>query len=250
MVKFLTAKIRPTKGFSHFLHILFVAIVPLALFVLVRLNLDILALLVILLGKWRMFAVKPHHWVAHIRTNAVDIIFGLSMLAFMSNTNVIIWQLLWVVIYEIWLLFIKPGSNALLVSVQAVVAQTFGLVSLFVVFENAYLWFAVLAYGLIAYFCARHFLSSFDEPHAQILSSQWGLFASCIMWVSAHWLLFVGPIAQPALILSVLAYGIGGIYYLQETDRLSKLVRREILMVMVTLILVILVFANWGDKTI
>lgn len=250
MATFLTSKIRPTKGFAHFLHIAFVAVMPIALLILVRLNLDVLALLLILLSKWRMFAVKAHHWVAHIRTNAVDIIVGLSILACMSNTGSLPWQLLWVVLYELWLLVLKPGSNVLMVSLQAVVAQTLGFISIFLVFEDIHLALVVLAYGFIAYFCARHFLSSFDEPHAQILASQWGFFAAALMWVLGHWLLFIGPIAQPALILSVLGYGLGGLYYLEETDKLSRLVRRQILLVMITVILVVLVFANWGDKTV
>ncbi len=250
MVTFLTSKIRPTKGFSHFLHVVFIAVIPLAVLLLVRLNLDILALLLILLSKWRMFAVKPHHWVPHIRTNAVDIIVGVSLLACMSSTGALTWQLLWVAVYEFWLLALKPRSSVLMVSLQAMIAQTLGFVSIFFVFENAYLAFMVLSYGFIAYFCARHFLSSFDEPHAQILASQWGFFAASLMWVLAHWLLFIGPIAQPALILSVLGYGLGGLYYLEETDKLSQLVRRQVLLVMITIILVILVFSNWGDKTI
>src|SRR4051812_16205613 len=121
--KFLVSKLRPGRGFSHFFHLGFVAIIPLVVFILVRLHFENLALVAILLSKWRMFAVRARHWLTHIRTNAVDIIVGLSVLACMSDTSSASWQLVWVLLYEGWLLIIKPGSNSLMVSVQAMIAQ-------------------------------------------------------------------------------------------------------------------------------
>lgn len=249
-MELLTSKIRPTRGFAHAFHLSFIALLPLVIFVLVRIELFGVALVAILLSKWRMFAVRPHHWMPHIRTNAVDIIVGLSLLVFMSNTVSMSWQIFWVVLYEIWLLVIKPGTSLPMVSLQAVIAQGIGLTSVFLFFEDAPLALYVAIYWFIAYFSARHFLASFDEPHAQIIASQWGFFAAALMWISGHWLLFFGVVAQPALILSILGYGLGGLYYLHETDRLSRLVRRQITVVMLTLIIVILAFSDWGDKAI
>lgn len=250
MVTFLASKFKPTRGFAHVFHLSFIALLPLVVFVLVRLNLDGVALVAIFLSKWRMFAVRPHHWIAHIRTNAVDIVVSTSLLVFMSNTYSMSWQILWVLLFEIWLLFIKPGTSLPIVSLQAMIAQGLGLVSIFLFLEDGFLGLYMMMYWFIAYFSARHFLASFDEPHAQIISAQWGFFSAALMWVLGHWLIFFGLIAQPALILSVLGYGLGGLYYLNETDRLSSLVRKQILVVMGTLILVILVFSDWGDKAI
>ncbi len=250
MVKFITTKIKPTKGFSHFLHIVFVALLPLVVFGLVRLNLDMVALAVIVLGKWRMFAVKPRHWMPHIRTNAVDIIVGLGLLACMVSASNILWQLLWLALYEVWVLFIKPKSSLLMVSAQAMVAQVLGSVSMFLVLESSPLAVYVVLYGAIAYFTARHFLGSFDEPHSHILASQWAFFASALMWVLGHWLLFFGPVAQVAILLSTIGCSVWGLYYLHETDRLTKLIQRQIMVATVTVILVVIIFADWGDKAI
>jgi hypothetical protein len=249
-MEFLTSKIKPTRGFAHAFHLSFIALLPLVVLVFVRLELYSVALIVILLSKWRMFAVKPHHWMPHVRTNAVDIVVGLSLLVFMSNTNSMAWQLFWVLVYEVWLLALKPGTSLLAVSSQAAIAQGIGLTSVFLFFEDAPLALYVLLYWFIAYFCARHFLASFDESHAQIIASQWGFFAAALMWVLGHWLLFFSVIAQPAIILSILGYGLGSLYYLQETDRLSRLVKRQIIVVMFTLVAVILAFSDWGDKSI
>lgn len=248
--KYVVAKLRPGRGFAHFFHLGFVAVLPLVMFVLVRLEFETLALLVVLLSKWRMFAVQPRHWLAHVRTNAVDIIVGLGILAYMVDTTSSSIQLLWVVLYEVWLLIIKPASGPFLVSVQAMTAQLIGLTALFLAFPEASLAGYVLAVWAITYFSARHFFGSFDEPAASIFSSMWAFFSAALMWILGHWLLFVGPIAQIAIILSVLGYGLAGLYYLAETDRLSKTVRREIMLVMFAIMFVIIVFSDWGDKAV
>lgn len=248
--KYLVAKLRPGRGFSHFFHLGFVAVLPIVVFILVRQDFENVALVVVLLSKWRMFAVRARHWLAHIRTNAVDIIVGLSILACMSEADSASIQLVWVLLYEIWLLVIKPASSALLVSGQAMVAMFLGLTAIFLAFPTANLALNVILVWAIAYFSARHFFGSFDEPNEQILSSMWAFFAASLMWVLGHWLLFVGPVAQPAILLSVLGYGLGGLYYLDETDKLSKVVRREVLLVMFAIVLIIIVFSDWGDKAV
>jgi hypothetical protein len=243
-------KLRPKQGFAHFFHLGIVALLPLLVFVFVRLELFSVALAVILLSKWRIFAVRPRHWLAHIRTNAVDIIFSLSILAFMTSTTAMSWQIIWVVIYEIWVLYIKPGSSPLFVSIQSLVAQLAGLTALFVAFETVPLSIYIISAALILYFSARHFFASFEESHYHIYSWVWTLFGACLIWVLGHWLLFYGPVAQPAIILSVIGYGLAALYYLSETDKLSKLVRRQVVFVMVTVVVVLLVLSDWGSRTI
>jgi hypothetical protein len=248
--KYLVAKLRPGKGFAHFFHLGFVAVVPIVVFILVRLQFENVALIIILLSKWRMFAVRARHWLAHIRTNAVDIIVGLSILACMSQSHAASVQLLWLVVYELWLLIIKPGSRPLLVSAQAMIGQFLGLTALFLAFPSGSLALYVLLVWAITYFSARHFFGSFDEPNAQILASFWGFFGAGLMWILGHWLLFIGSVAQVAILLSVIGYGLAGLYYLDETDKLSRVVRRQILLVMFAMVLIIIVFSDWGDKAV
>jgi hypothetical protein len=240
-------RLRPSQGFAHFFHLGIVALLPPIVFVLVRLDLVGVALAVILLSKWRIFAVRPRHWLAHLRTNAVDIIFSLSVLAFMSNTFSMSAQLVWLVVFEIWVLYIKPGTSPLLVSVQALIAQLVGLVALFVAFEEAPLGGFIVAAAAILYFSARHFFGSFEERYYNVYCWTWALFGASLVWVLGHWLLFYGPIAQPAVFLGVLGYGLAALYYLSETDRLSKLVQRQVIFVMFAVVAVLLTLSNWGN---
>ncbi|MEK7603101.1 MAG: hypothetical protein AAB459_02575, partial [Patescibacteria group bacterium] len=98
---------------------------------------------------------------------------------------------------------------------------------------------------------ARHFLTSFDEEHASLFAHTWGYFAAALTWVLSHWLLFYGGfLAQPALLLSVIGFSLAALYYLDETDRLSSGLRRQFVFVMVAIVMVVMVFSDWGDKVV
>lgn len=246
----ITTRLKPKSGFSHFVHLGLLLLLPALIFVLVRINFTQLALALILLSKWRMFAVRPRYWFANIRQNAVDIMVGASVLVFMANSSSAGWQLLWAGLYAIWLIFIKPQSSIFMVSIQALIAQFTTLVAILLAWVDAPLAGLVVGAWLTCYLSARHFFTSFDEPYSPMYAHVWGYFAGALMWVLAHWLLFYDVISQPALLLSVLGFGFAALYYLDEADRLSDLLRRQFVFIMVAVVVVVLVFSDWGDKTV
>jgi len=244
------ARIKPAKGFSQFVHKLIVALIPLALFILVRLSFEPLAYALIILSKWRMFAVKPRHWPANIRANAVDIIVGLSVVSFMIQSPTQAWLLVWAVLYGIWLMIIKPRSSVLWITVQAAIGQTAGLCAIYVLWGRAPLITLVFTTWIVCYASARHFFTSYDEPYSSLMSHIWGYFGAALTWLLGHWLLYYSFMSQPALILTVLGGGLATLYFLENTDRLSKLVRREIILIMSIVILIIILFSDWSDKAV
>lgn len=244
------ARIKPASGFSQMVHWTLVAIIPILVFVFVRWNLLGLAYAVVLLSKWRMIAVRPRHWPANIRANAIDIIAGLSFVIFMAQAPTQAWQIVWLVCYEIWLIIIKPRSTTFWTTVQAGLGQFLGLAALYLLWGRSVLVLLVVATWVICYLAARHFFSSFDEPLTSMLSHIWGYVGAALTWVLGHWLLYYGFLAQPVLLLSVLSYGLATLYYLESNDRLSTLVRREVLLIMSAVIIVIIVFSSWGDKAV
>lgn len=249
-MKVIPGKIKPTKGYAHAFHIFLSALMPALVFIFVRIHFAQLAVLVILITKWRMFAVRPRFWPAIIRANAVDISVGLSTVVFMTHSHAASLQLLWAALYMVWQIFIKPGRSTFSVSLQALIGQTYGLMALFLAWPDASLVLLVIGCWGICYLSARHFLSSFDEPYTSLYAHVWGYFAAALVWLSVHWLLFYNVVAQPTLLLTVLGFGLGGLYYLQETDRLSVLLRRQIVFIMIAVVVVVLVFSDWGDKTL
>ncbi|MFZ1249624.1 MAG: hypothetical protein WAQ24_04885 [Candidatus Saccharimonadales bacterium] len=247
----LAKKLKPSRGFSHTFYLAYNVLLPFLVFALVRADFASVALAVILLSKWRMFAVRPRFWLANIRTNAVDTIVGLSALALMMGTDSTVMCLGYAVVWAIWLLAIKPRTEVFWVSVQALFAQAVGLMAVFSLWDHSSLLTLIIAVAFICFFSAHHFFYSFDEQHIRLLAYIWGYFGAALTWILGHWLIFYyGVVAQPTLILITMAFGIGTMYYLDHFDKLSTMVRRQILFILATTLMVILVFSDWGDKII
>lgn len=243
-------RIRPAGGFSHGLHLLLTILLPILVYIFVRINLVPVAVSLILLSKWRVLAVRPRHWMAYIRANAVDIVVGISIVIFMANTGVMAWQLVWAAVYAVWLLLIKPSASLLGISIQASIAQLFGLMALYLTWGGSSTAVLVITTWAVAYVSARHFFSAFDEPYTRFLADAWGLFAASLAWVLSHWLLFYGSVAQPTVLLTIIGYGLGAMYYLEQNGRLGKLARRQFIFLMIAIVVVILVFSDWGNKVV
>ncbi|MDB5175370.1 MAG: hypothetical protein JWM81_228 [Candidatus Saccharibacteria bacterium] len=249
-MKPLLTKVKPTSGFSHFFLIFLQVTLPAIIFVLVRLEFVQLALSVVVLSKWRMLAVRPRFWLANIRANAVDIIVGISIVLFMVNAPSAALQLGFAVAYAIWLVFIKPASGLLPISIQASIAQFCGLMALYLVWTDGPLYGLTLVTGMVCFLAARHFFDGFNETYARLLSYLWGYFGAAVAWLLGHWLLFYGFISQPALLLSALGYGLATLYYLDHHDRLSKGLRRQFIFIMLAVVAVVLIFSDWGNKVL
>lgn len=257
MARFSTSKrlsmpMKPAAGVSHTLHFSLLVLLPIVIFVLVRLGDTFirLAYAVVLLSKWRMFAVRPRFWPAIIRANAVDIIVGLSVVLFMNHASSQWLQILWALLYGVWLVYLKPAASMRMTAIQAGIGQLCGLMAVYLVWADQPLAVLVLATGAICTLSARHFFDTFDEPYAKLLSYLWGYVGAALAWLLGHWLLFYGFLAQPTLILSVLGYGLAGLYYFDHNDKLNSGIKKQFVFVMIAVLLIILTFSDWGDKVV
>jgi hypothetical protein len=243
-------KLRPKSGFSYVLHLGFNALLPFLVFIFVKLGFAEIGLLLILLSKWRMLAVRPRYWLANIRSNGIDITVGISILIFINYTSSTYIQLLWVLIYILWLTVLKPASSTLGVSLQALIGQFLGLLAIFIWFSGSPLYLLIIATWVICYLAARHFFTIFEESFNSLYSHTWAYFAASLVWILGHWLLFYGVIAQPVVILTVISVGLSSLYYLKQNDRLSINLRRQIILIMVAALVIVLVFSNWSSKIV
>ena len=246
----LPGRIKPTKGFSHLFYLALNGLLPLLAYILVRIDFVALAILLILLSKWRMFAVRPRYWVANLISNGVDIMVAVSLVLFMATTTVVWWQLLWMLLYAGWLIWLKPRYDVLSVSAQAMVGQLLGLSLLYLKFGDSSIVVLVAGTWLVTYLSARHYLTSFEENHAPLLAHIWAYFSASLAFVLAHWLLFYGTIAQIIIILTTIGYCLAALYYLEASDRLSKLLRRQMLVIMLAILFIIVMFSNWTGSTL
>lgn len=246
----LPAKIKPARGFSHIFYLALNLLLPILAYVLVRIDFVAIAIFLILLSKWRMFAVRPRYWMANLIGNGVDIMVAVSLVLFMANTTIVWWQLFWTVLYAGWLVWLKPRYDVLSVSAQAMIGQLLGLSLLYLKFGDSSITWLVAGTWLVTYLSARHYLTSFEEPHSALLAHIWAYFSASLAFVLAHWLLFYGSVAQIIVILTTVGYGLAALYYLDATERLNKVLQRQMLGIMLAILLIIVIFSNWSGATL
>jgi len=244
-------KLKPKKGIPYVIHIGLNALLPFLLFILMHFD-PWFAVILFLISKWRVLAVKPRYWLPNLRANGIDIIVGLSYLEFLNHTNSEPVQLIFALLYVLWLTVIKPRSNSIFISLQAFLGQFIGLMAIFS-FQNSLApstTILIIATWLVCYLTARHFFTIFDEPFTSLYSHAWGYFSAALVWVLGHWLLYYsGTYAQPTILLSTISLGLGSMYYLKENDKLTGQSKRQIIMVMVAIVFVIVFLSNWSSKT-
>lgn len=243
-------KIRPSSGFSHFLYIALKALLPILLLILVRLDFAIVAALLVLLAKWRTLAVKPRYWIPNIRGNLVDIFVGLSVVGFMAGSTSIYTQIIWTALYIGWLVWLKPKHKPIPVMAQALIAQVLAIIAFYRTFPDHSIVVAVLVTWLVCYASARHFLGAFDEPLIRPMSQIWAWFGAIMAWVLGHWVIEYLLLPQIALILTVLGYGLALLYYLHSNEKLNNIKKQQLVGLLGLLLLIIIVFSDWQDKTV
>ncbi len=152
-----------------------------------------LALALVLLSKWRVLAVRPRYWFAHVEANMVDFIVsvGLVLLIYLAGQSTlghgVPTQFLLGLLYAAWLLLLKPRTRRTYVAAQAAVAIVVGTIALY---SLSYEWpssLVVLVVWLIGYSSARHVLVAYSDVDARILSLIWGFVAAELGWLTYHW---------------------------------------------------------------
>ena len=173
-----------------------------------------LPLIIVLISKWRVFAVRPRFWRQNILTNMVDIIVGVSHVAFLYAATGELWlQVVLTVGYIVWLLFVKPRSKRLFVVTQAGAALFAGTTALSMVVYRYDALFLVLGMIIIGYVTARHVLVHYEMPVVSYYSLVWALIVAELSWFAHSWLFaYTLPntanlkLSQLALIVTLLGF--------------------------------------------
>ncbi|MGH7217849.1 MAG: hypothetical protein ACREGE_00165 [Candidatus Microsaccharimonas sp.] len=223
-----------------------------------------LAIVLVLLSKWRVFAVRPRYWWANLRSNTVDFIVSISVVLHMYTINMTTIEegakLLLLIgltaLYIGWLLFVKPRSKRSFVAAQAGIAVFLGISALFTISYNWPVSIVVIGAWLIGYASARHILSSYDdETHALFLGLVWGLVIAEISWVSYHWSIAYPLPVFPSLmlpqaaltitLLSFLAYKVYQSFYQHSKIRMNDILL-PLLFTLSVLLVLLVVFNRVG----
>jgi hypothetical protein len=213
-----------------------------------------LAVVLVLLSKWRILAVRPRFWFQHVQTNLVDILVGLSAVALLYQSAASLgMQVFITLLFIAWLVVLKPRSRRRDMALQAGVAQFAGLTALA---SFSYLLpsaVVVVAAWLIAYASARHFLSSYDEDNIELSSLAYGFIFAELAWLYYHWMVaypIPGGLAIPqlAIVGMLVGFASGRLYniYRHKDKVTSKDARAPLLFVAGVLFVLFVLFTPWN----
>ena len=226
------------------------------------------ALIIVLLSKWRVLAVRVRYWVANIQDNAICLIVSLSYVIFLfsanpspadtSNTQSLVIQCILTALYICWLIFLKPQSKRIYVVAQAGVALFTGITAIYMV---TYGWIAapvVFLVWLVGYITARHILGNYEEDHVILLSLSYAFVMAEIGWLAYHWTIayrlpiltdiLIPQVSIIALCIGFLAYKSYNSYHHHQIIRMAEIIPP--LVFTISLIAVLVVFRNGIDQII
>lgn len=212
-----------------------------------------LPILLVLLSKWRVLAVRPRFWKANILANLVDIIVGLSFVVTIFYASGALWfQVGMTLAYIVWLLFIKPRSKRAFVTTQALVAVFLGVNALSTLAYALDPFFFVVGMFIIGFASFRHVLMHYDDSLTTYISLIGGLFMAELGWFGYHWLFAYSmpgagaiKIAQLAIIATLLGFLSERIYEVQR--RKGEVHAQDIMLPIiftVLLVVILLLFFN------
>ena len=174
----------------------------------------LLGIILVLVSKWRIFAVRARYLWLNIKSNLVDLIVGVSvvLIAYYAGSAFLVVDFVLMVFYCIWLLFIKPWSSEVAASCQALVAVFLGITAAVVTTASLNVIVMVFLVFVIGYAASRHILAQSSDKDFTLTTLVCGLMFAEIVWLCNAWGIvytFGGTgiiIPQTAIVLTVFAF--------------------------------------------
>ncbi len=175
----------------------------------------IIGFILVLLSKWRMFAVRPHYLWLNIKSNLVDLIVGFSfvLLAFFSGTSLLPVHYILAAGYVLWLVVIKPKTSETWNLIQALFAIFIGSTAASILSASIDPILLVGLEFIVGYGSARHVLAQNNNMNDNgypalifgVIFSEIALL--CHSWLIVYAFVDLGIIiSQLALILTVFSF--------------------------------------------
>ncbi len=150
----------------------------------------IFGVLLVLLSKWRVVAVRPRYWMLNLKSNLVDLTVGISLalLVYLAGTNGLnAWHIILTLIYIVWLVIIKPRSETIMTEIQSLCAVFFGTFATVLVTANLNPLVGVIACFIIGYGAIRHVLMQGEEHDYTLITFIFGILLAELYWIFYHW---------------------------------------------------------------
>lgn len=174
----------------------------------------VLGLLLVLVSKWRVFAVRGRYLWLNIKSNLVDIIVGVSvvLITYYAGATFLPVDALLAIFYCVWLLFIKPMSSEKATLVQSLIAVFLGMSAAATAAANLNAIVVILVAFLVGYAASRHVLVQSSDRDFTLTTLVCGLVFAEVAWLCQSWAIVYTfgasgiRIPQVAIILTIFAF--------------------------------------------
>lgn len=200
---------------SSFVHVFLNLLLGIgAVLITVLSNSPVLGILLVLVSKWRIFAVRPRYLWLNIKSNLVDLIVGLSvvLLSYFAGPSFMVVDFALMAFYVIWLLFIKPLSSEWATMLQSLIAVFMGMSAAAIAAAELDAIVIVLAAFVVGYAASRHVLVQSSSHDFTLTTLVCGLVFAEIAWLCQAWGIIYTfgatgiRIPQVAIILTIFAF--------------------------------------------
>lgn len=174
----------------------------------------VLGLLLVLVSKWRIFAVRKRYLWLNIKSNLVDLIVGLSvvLLAYFAGNALLPIHFVLMAIYIVWLLIIKPMSSESATMVQSLIAVFLGISATTILSSGMNAVVTIILAFLVGYAASRHVLSQTSDRDYTLTTLVCGLIFAEVAWLCSLWAIVYSfgatgiKIPQVAIILTIFSF--------------------------------------------
>lgn len=174
----------------------------------------ILGILLVVVSKWRIFAVRKRYLWLNIKSNLVDLLVGLSivLLSYYAGSALLPAHFILMAIYVIWLIFVKPMSSEPATLAQSLVAVFLGISAATIMSANLNSIVGVALSFLVGYSASRHVLSQTADKDYTLTTLICGLIFAEVAWMCNAWGIVYTfgktgiKIPQVAIILTIFAF--------------------------------------------
>lgn len=173
-----------------------------------------LGIVLVIVSKWRIFAVRSRYLWLNIKLNLVDLIVGISivLLSYYAGSALLSVHFILMAIYVVWLLIIKPMSTETANLAQSLIAVFLGISASTIMTTNLDASAAVLLAFLVGYAASRHVLAQTNLKDFTLTTLVCGLMFAEVAWLCHAWAIVYTfgetgiRIPQAAIILTIFAF--------------------------------------------
>ncbi|MBR2709208.1 hypothetical protein IKE98_02700 [Candidatus Saccharibacteria bacterium] len=174
----------------------------------------VLGLLLVLVSKWRIFAVRFRYLWLNIKSNLVDLIVGFSivLLTYYAGMSFLPVDFILAGFYCVWLIFIKPLSSENATLAQSLIAVFLGTSAVSIMTANLNSIVFVLLEFLVGYAASRHVLIQSSDKDFRLTTLVCGLVFAETAWICSTWSILYTfgntgiRIPQVAIIMTIFAF--------------------------------------------